>query len=181
MTASGSADVVEVIQPPNLLKLKAGSGGFDPKAVLRAEARVGELAFGFTQWARDQSKELAELMAALNEAGWGESPGMEKARRIAFDLKGQSGTFGYPLASTIADNIGRLLALAYDVRVLALARAHADTLRLIYGKSVVGDGGVKGREIMATLGAAVDHFAPRMPEPPEGPPPAEAPPAAAVN
>jgi len=158
-------DVVEVLQPPNLLKLKAGSGGFDPKAVLRAEARVGELAFGFTQWARQQAKNIGDLLEGLDEASWADSPDATQMKRMAFDLKGQSGSFGYPMASTIADNLCRLIAVPYDPRVLSLAKAHADTLRLIYSKSVVGDGGIKGREILATLGQAVDFFAPAIPEP----------------
>ena len=51
---------VEIIHPPNLLKMKVGSGGVDPDRIAKAEAAVAELAESYIDWAL---KDLAELQA----------------------------------------------------------------------------------------------------------------------
>ncbi len=96
----------QVVHPPNLLKAKLGGEPiYDAAAVARAEAALEALKGDYEERLRD---DLAALTAALEaaraepcEAG----ARLEAMRRCAHDVKGQAGTFGYALVTTLAASL----------------------------------------------------------------------------
>jgi hypothetical protein len=100
----------QVIPASNTLKLKIGSrfGGIDPAALAKAEAALKGLAGNFNQWMQD---ELTKLDAA-RERIRGEGFNADTAEGLYFrahDLKGLGATYGYPLVTSIAGLLCRLI------------------------------------------------------------------------
>jgi hypothetical protein len=74
-------------------------------------------------------------------------------RRLLHDLRGQAGTFGYPLVSHIGDSACKFIDLSEDfgpteTDVLAM---HINALQAIRQAKIKGDGGAVGRELMDGL------------------------------
>ena len=123
-------------------------------ALARAEAAVADLAKDYASWAlADIAKARAALTAASEEPA-------ERARhvetlfRVAHDLKGQGASFGFPLITKIGHSLCALTrdrTRVYEDRHLALARSHLDALDLVLTKSIKGEGGKVGAELVARL------------------------------
>ena len=143
----------ELIELPNLLKQKVGSGGFDPAAVKKAEVAVEEMAEDYEARLQAEVAALDETFRAMRRDGV-----VEPRRLYAFahELRCEAGSFGYPLASAI----GNMLARFLDARGGELARAdleviesHIDALRAVAGRKVKGDGGEVGLQLVEGLAA----------------------------
>ena len=144
----------ELIELPNTLKIKVGSGGFDPVALNRAEVAVEELAEGY------EARLIAEV-AAFDEAfrAMRRNSAWDMGRLFAFahGLRGEAGTYGYPLVSAIGNTLARFLdgraALAEaDVEIV---ESHVNALRAVAGRKVKGDGGEIGAQLVEGLAAMV--------------------------
>lgn len=115
--------------------------GIDPVALARAEAALAALADNYLAWAE---ADVARLRAALDPF----QPDLLFA--IAHDVKGQAGTFGFPLITELANRLCRLLesqpvdqdGAALLVELMSEARS----------RRLDGDGGEDGRRLLARLG-----------------------------
>jgi len=151
---------VEIIHPPNLLKMKVGSGGVDAASIARAEAAVAELADSYLDWALE---DLASLQAHLDSAR--ETP--QDCRRqvqalfqTAHDMKGQGSTFGYPLVTQIAKYLCHYVEGQQERGAspeLTVIGAHVDALTAILRQRISGDGGVVGQQLAKELETLVVH------------------------
>jgi hypothetical protein len=100
----------QVIPPSNSLKLKLGSrfGGIDPAALAKAEAALKGLADNFGQWMQDELTKLAAARQRIHDQGFN----AETAEGLYFrahDLKGLGATYGYPVVTSIAGSLCRLI------------------------------------------------------------------------
>lgn len=148
----------QVVHPPNLLKAKLGGDpSYDAAAVARGEAVLEALKGDYEVRLRD---DLAALSAALEaaraepcEAG----VRLEAMRRRAHDVKGQAGTFGYALVTTLAASLEALLRKAdrSDHRHLDLIQTHLSAMSGVRRDGIEGEGGERGRELGQRLRAAV--------------------------
>jgi len=146
---------------PNHLKEKAGGGGFKGAAEMpldlleEAEHQLERAALDFTTWAQGYLKKLSNLCEQALEADAGITRGkyFQEINLLALELRGQGGTFGYSLISTL----GKML---YDVTVegcreddlaVEIAKAHIDSMRAVIREKISGDGGQIGRELLASL------------------------------
>lgn len=112
----------------------------DPEALARAEAALAALSDAYLAWA---DADLAKLRAAM------EPFRPEALFAVAHDIKGQAGTFGFPLVTELAHRLCRALegpAEPQRVALLVEVLAEAMTCRLD------GDGGGHGRRLLARLG-----------------------------
>lgn len=167
----------EVVQPssssgvwyfrlPNNLRAKVGgslagrsAGGEIPMALLeQAEAELQRAAFDFTEWARRYIADLTSLCdEAMKQAG-SRVKQFESINLIAHELRGQGGTFGYPLITTFAKMLysatgdGR----REDDNGVEIVQAHVDAMRAVIRDKVSGDGGEAGRALTAGLRAAIE-------------------------
>ena len=148
---------------PNGLKERAGGGGRGVRGELplgllaEAEEQLERAALGFTEWAADYLGQLSRLCDdALAETGPRDKQFTE-INLLAHELRGQGGTFGYPLITIF----GKML---YDCSMegcakgdseVEIVKAHVDAMRAVLREKVSGDGGDVGRALLESLKQAI--------------------------
>lgn len=141
-----------------LLGAAGGAAGFDPVQLETAQEQFEEMAEEYVDWVGGT---FAELLQAINQAS--ELPiekrlsSWEQVHRVAHELKGQGGTFGYPLISVIAKSLHectRPKAPMGDSNVKIL-KAHGDAMQAVIKGRIGGDGGEIGRELLEGLKQAI--------------------------
>lgn len=151
-------DKPQIVSPPNRLRQKvSGTGPISPEMLARAKEAVSNLAPAFAElMAKD-----VEKIASLYEEGLADpTRRMEIAKAIfdvAHDLRGQAGTFDYPLVTRVGSSLCRFIEKlegceAVHFEVIAV---HVDALEGVLRNAIRGDGGALGREIADGLELAV--------------------------
>ena len=123
---------VEMIQVPNMLRMKVGArfGGMDPGAVAKAEAALKGLSNQFSQWLQDEIDKLEAARAAIRTEG-ANGATCDRLYLHARDLKGLGTTYEFPLITRIAGSLCKLMDEP-AMRVSApmfLVDAHIDAIR----------------------------------------------------
>ncbi|MBC8339138.1 MAG: response regulator [Rhodospirillales bacterium] len=151
---------------PNTLKEKAGGAGFKGAAQMpvelleEAEQQLERAALDFTTWARDYVARLGSLcsQALESDVEGGRGKFFGEINLLALELRGQGGTFGYPLISTF----GKMLYDATtegcreDDHAVEIVKAHIDAMGAVLREKVSGDGGKIGRALLASLKKAIE-------------------------
>lgn len=127
-----SATPAEMIEVPNMLRMKVGSrfGGIDPGAVAKAEAALANLSSQFSMWLQDEITKLETARAAIKSQGV-TTANVNQLYVHCHDLKGLGTTYGFPLVTRIAGSICKLMDEP-DKRHEApmfLVDAHIDAIR----------------------------------------------------
>jgi chemotaxis protein histidine kinase CheA len=158
------AESVRILPPSYSIKEKIGMNVnlneiFTPERIAAAQEIINETQAEFVSWA---SKDLVELEHAYRhmEKEPEKTPAsrIEKIRKIAFSLKCQSGTFGYPLGSDVAKSLYRYTVDhgKYNKDNIVVLRKHIDALQVIFQQNIQGEGGQMGDELMHSLEKLVD-------------------------
>ena len=141
---------------------KRGEGGaVAPEVLEKALAEMKKAEDEYPEWVR---KTLVELVDELNGAKG--KPEIERTKHfkrvgaIAHELKGQGGTFGYPLVSAIAKSLNEFTQrdMLVTDNHLEILKAHIDTMRAVVNGHVAGDGGAIGRELIQSLERAIAKY-----------------------
>ncbi|TQV79712.1 Hpt domain-containing protein [Denitrobaculum tricleocarpae] len=116
-----------------------------------------ELQAMFIEGAQEGIAELhrQSTAARAGNVAWPEA--ISVMRGIAHDIKGQGGSFGYPLVTAIGNSLSALLKherLLSDPG-LELLSAHLAALTAIMDKAIQGDGGDLGSSYVERLDALV--------------------------
>ncbi|MEP4377464.1 MAG: hypothetical protein ABJ215_13550 [Alphaproteobacteria bacterium] len=150
----------QLITPPNLLKAKVGKGGMggiDPDLIKHAETVIGAMGDEFAETVSNEILRVLELAMDLEAAPDEAESVMKKVRKVANELRGQGGTYGYDLISDVSDCLFRYtdrLSSAAELNPDVL-RAHADAMRAVVKNDVRGDGGQVGIDLVESLKALV--------------------------
>lgn len=150
------AAAAQIIKPPQTLQSKVekgGPGAVDLDALARAEDVIANLADDYMDWVRE---DFVRLEAAFDKFKAGDGTAAENLEalfQIAHDMKGQGGSFGYDLMTSIGDHLCRLLeTLDKDgPREQGMIRVHIDAMRVVITKELKGDGGDEGRQLLMGL------------------------------
>lgn len=150
----------QVIKPINSLKAKIGNGpGFiDPKIIQKAEKIIEDMSDEFVDIA---VKEIEKLETLVLEADSGVLQGnLQKIFLISHELKGQGGTFGYPLLTLIGNSLCRFIEKLENNKELlegdkAVIRAHVDSMKGVFVNNIGGQGGRIEKEILQGLTIAI--------------------------
>lgn len=151
---------------PNTLKEKAAGGqvpsgavGEMPMDMLdQAEEQLERAQLDFTQWAAEYLANLSQLCSDALDTDGPRDRIFEEINLLALELRGQGGTFGYPLIS----QIGKMLFDATgegcrsDDTGVEIVRAHIDSMRAVIRDKVAGDGGEIGRAVIQGLKQSLD-------------------------
>lgn len=151
----------------NRLKDKALGGGsrepgsFAFEALERAMAELEKFSEDYPDWVKDQLRELYDHVRKADQADENRRAAeFKRINEVAHDMRGQGGTFGYPLVTTVADSLYKFTAaraLTGDDQV-QIVKAHIDTMNAVINERIEGDGGALGRELLLALEKAIDKF-----------------------
>lgn len=153
---------------PNALQEKASSGmtganvkGSMPTDLLeQAEEQLERAALDFTTWALEYLAKLADLCTeALMEPGR-RVRHFSEIHTLALELRGQGGTFGYPLISRIGKMLFDLTAegCREDDNAVEIVKCHIDAMRAILREKIAGDGGEVGQAVLKGLQQSIGKF-----------------------
>lgn len=121
-------------------------------AMLRAEDAVAELAADYTVWAIGDVKRAEDAFALAKSEPEKRHFHLDTLYSAAHDMKGQGGSFGYPLVTKIGQSLCRYLHSGeMDEASFPVIQAHLGALRLIIEKSIKGEGGPVGAKLVAKL------------------------------
>lgn len=151
--AAQPSTIVRILNPPNFLKQKTKiSPGLLDEFLARADKAVAALQTEFEAGVELRIKRLAEI----GRSSWTLSATREDAvrqlRGHCHEIKGEAGTFGYPLLSDIADLFGDYLReTPLANQKIEAIRAYVDTFDVVWTRRIKGDGGDLGRQLIASL------------------------------
>lgn len=146
-------------------KKRTGGGGanpppdtgpslLDPALLAAADALVAGMAESYLRWVRDDLDRLSGLIAGLRVLAQDER--REASRRLflaAHDLKGQGGSFGFDLMTSVGNSLCRFVESEerWDDGALDVAAVHLSAMERIVGERLTGAGGAAGADILAGL------------------------------
>jgi hypothetical protein len=146
---------VEFVDNPNLLrsKVKVKAGADPSELIAQANESVKKLSGEFETIFAESVTALTSAMTEVRQTGMTREQGLIRMRRLLHDLRGQAGTFGYPLVSQVGDSACKFIDLSEasgetEVSVLSM---HIDALKAINQAKIKGDGGSIGQELMNGL------------------------------
>jgi len=146
---------VEVIYPPDTLRKKTEGGPttVDSAALERAERAIASLADQYLPQVEQDLERLRTALAALkdNPADW--LSHSAAVFQVAHDIKGQGGSFNYPLMTIIGNSLCRFIerAASGSPAVIQVIGLHADALTLVIAQRMTGDGGAAGARLLRGL------------------------------
>ncbi|MCW8836869.1 MAG: Hpt domain-containing protein [Rhodospirillales bacterium] len=149
-----------VITPPNPLKAKVGPpmpGGVDMAALERAEKLIAGMSDSYLEWAQEDLKKLQAAYDDLVKHG-SKKEQIKQVFEIAHDIKGQGGSFGYDLMTIVGNQLCRFTEKKEELgpKELQVVKVHIDTLRVIIGERMKGDGGKAGQNLLKGLDMVVE-------------------------
>jgi len=137
----------------------SGKPGVIPLSLLKeADGKLDRSATEFHDWALDYLRSLSRLcvVAAKAPEAKRRKP-FEHINLIAHELRGQGGTFGYPLITEVGKMLYQITGFSCSTNDTAIdiVKAHIDTMRVVFRDKVTGDGGEIGRDLMEALNQAI--------------------------
>lgn len=155
-----SGDKPEFIQPPSHLKDKVtvSATGIDLETLEKAELLIAGMQDSYLEWVEEDLRKLQALEAELDAAIRPRGAVLKDVFAIAHDVKGQGGSFDYPLMTLIGNHlcryIERLEGEPTDKNV-EVVKVHISALRLVIAQRMSGDGGRMGDNLVRGLEAAI--------------------------
>ena len=147
---------------------RGGSGGGGGKV---SEELLELAAAEFTKMSEDYPDWVAGYIDSLQEAHRRAAEVTPDLRAepfreinlVAHEMKGQGGTFGYPLISTFGKSLYDFTegSANRDDNHLEIVKAHIDAMRAVIGGRIEGDGGAIGAELQEALRTAIDQHLPK--------------------
>ena len=147
----------------NRLLEKAGGltgapGALPTRVLAEADSKLDRSATDFHTWALDYLRSLSRLCVVASKvpADKRRKP-FEHINLIAHELRGQGGTFGYPLITVVGKMLYQITGLGCptDDNAIEIVKAHIDTMRVVFRDKVTGDGGEVGRDLLEALKKAI--------------------------
>ena len=145
-------------------KVSGGAGGANVRGEIplelldEAEQQLERSGLDFVKWAQEYLEQLSGFCTnALNSKGSrGET--FAKIHNLSLELRGQGGTFGYPLIT----NISKMLYEATsegcpeDDTAVEIVQHHIDSMRAVLSAKIAGDGGKVGQELVLGLKKSIE-------------------------
>lgn len=146
----------------NRLRAKTGvppgaAARISPEDLQKAQSAIDEMAQDYPDWAIGQVDLLAEKHKRLVFSPEARAEHYKEIHRIAHDMKGQGGTFGYPLVSTISEALYRMTdnkAKHTDAEV-EIIKAHIDSIRIVLQTREKDPESVTGKRVQRALEAVI--------------------------
>lgn len=139
------------------------ASAIDPAALAKAEAALQEMVEDYPDWIKSLINKLAEEHRRAVDTPVERRSQFEKIRRIAFDMKGQGGTFNYPLITEFADSLYNFTGPSAGMtdNHVEIIKAHIDSMRVVGNERLEGDGGESGQALKQGLQQAIAKYSSR--------------------
>ena len=142
---------------PNKLKQKSGplQREISDDMLKNIEASIQAMSEEFLEAIGQQIDELMPLFQNIKS----EKKGMDDLFTKAHDIKGQAGTFGYPLITYVSNELCRFLEkikAPYSEQSLHVVLAHIHTMNALFKNKVTGNGSDVEEKILDGLEKAVE-------------------------
>ena len=142
--------------------LAPGNAGISPEALEKAEQALSKMSEDYPDWVSSLIVKLQEQHGRCVDSPELRNDCFGAINHIAHDMKGQGGTFGYPLITNFADTLyGFTTTRSDDVisdRQIELVKSHLDAMRAVIRGRVAGDGGEIGKKLTLSLNKAIEAF-----------------------
>ncbi|MCK5297218.1 MAG: response regulator [Alphaproteobacteria bacterium] len=152
---------------PNKLKEKIGGANIKgalqlPVSILEeAEESLERQSLDFAELAQKHLFKLSELIQKIKETDEVKRfPLIKEINMIAHELRGQGGTFGYPLITIFGKSLYEVTKKLPEIddSVIQLIKAHSDSMNAVIREKIAGDGGELGRVILKSLDIAIKKY-----------------------
>jgi len=155
--------VAEIIEVPNTLKLKVSYGpdGVDAAMLERAEALIANLQGDFVVWVQEDLRKLQQHFdAAMSQSGDERVHSMKEVFGVLHNMKGQGGSFGFPLITTISNMLCRFMETraTFEQGEMETVLVCINAIRLVVAERLSGDGGTKGEKLIKGLELVIQKF-----------------------
>jgi hypothetical protein len=148
-----SASKATVINVPQNLRAKVGgTAALDAAAVAKAEEALKALSANFDQWLQDEVSKLEAARAAVKQNGLTPQT-TETLYFRAHDLKGLGATYEFPLVSSLASSLCKLIDDP-EKRLKApmlLVDAHIDAIKAVVRDGIRDPGHPVGKVLVGEL------------------------------
>ena len=146
----------QFINPPQTLQgkiSKGGPGAVDMAALARAEAVIENLADDYIDWVTEDFGRLEVAFDHLKSGAPDDADNIDAMFSVVHDMKGQGGSFGYPLMSQISDLLCGILENAdgFSSREFKAMRVYIDAMRVVISHQLKDDGGAEGKQLLMGL------------------------------
>lgn len=141
--------------------LAPGKTSINPEALEEAEKALNKMSEDYPDWVSGLIVKLQEQHGRCVDTPEKRHEFFEEINHIAHDMKGQGGTFGYPLITKFADSLyGFTIKRPGDIsdNQVELVKSHVDAMRAVIRGRVSGDGGEIGAELSKSLDEAIAKY-----------------------
>ncbi len=127
--------------------------------VREAQKIITQSREAFLDWIKTDLSALEEAYRNINRETQ-QPDDINAIVNVILKIKGRSGTFGYDLASEIADSLYEICfdVLIIDTNRLQVIRKHIDALYVIFRSNIMGGGGIMGRDLIESLHLLSKHY-----------------------
>jgi len=150
----------EIIQPPNHVKDKVSvtSNGIDLDTLEKAEKLIADMQDSYLEWVNEDLRKLQDFENQLDAKTAPRKQVFNDIFSVAHDVKGQGGSFDYPLMTLIGNYLCRYIEHLGDVepsdKHVEVVKVHISALRLVIAQRMSGEGGKMGANLIRGLEAA---------------------------
>ncbi len=132
----------------------------DENALLEAEAALGKMSEDYPDWVSNLIVKLQEQHGRCVDTPEMRRDCFEEINHIAHDMKGQGGTFGYPLISTFSDSLYGFTLVRDNItdNQIELIKSHLDSMRAVIRGRISGSGGDIGVKLTDGLNEAIAKY-----------------------
>ena len=118
-----------------------------------------EMSDTYVGWTQQALSRFKELLASRERADIDIDKLRRDLHRIAHDIKGMGGSFGFPLMTEFGTSLCLYLRDLPDGTplIVELIDAHMEAMDLVLREGIKGDGGDRERSLVAALAKLVDN------------------------
>lgn len=149
-----------LIEKAGGLGATATNSAFPRHVMEETETLFEEMISDYPDWVQDSLNRLTALVEVCVNFEEKRIVSFKVINEIAHEMKGQGGTFGYPLVSIFGDSLydytGPNAGLT-DSHI-QIVKAHVDAMRATINGRIQGDGGEIGKELQNMLERAISKY-----------------------
>ncbi|MBL4693122.1 MAG: phosphorelay protein [Magnetovibrio sp.] len=146
----------QFVKPPQTLQnkiTKGGPGAVNLAALAKAEAVIENLSDDYLNWVSEDFVRLEAAFNTLKKGAPDDKANIDAMFSIVHDMKGQGGSFGYPLMTQISDLLAGILenSETFGSREHKSMRVYIDAMRVVISHKLKDDGGAEGKQLLMGL------------------------------